>query len=274
MSDSARALQEAELTAEEIDKILRTCGPHALLVGGQALATWAVYYGVQPVGELSHAVTTDADFIGTRDIARALQRQLGEPWKVREGTLDDAGGQVAKVYATVAEEGIKQVDFLSGIVGLNTQTVRERASKLVLADGIVIHVLHPLDVLESRLSNLASLSSKQNPIGVEQARLAASVVRAFIENHMDAGGDPRIVRQAIKRIENMALDTRLSQVAFTYDIDVLAAVPVERIAHPRFHEQQWPRVLQRLERKREKFAALQTRRVTLRQRRTTSVHKK
>jgi len=27
-----------------------------------------------------------------------------------------------------------------------------------------------------------------------------SVVRAFIENHMDTGGDPRTVRQAVKRI--------------------------------------------------------------------------
>jgi hypothetical protein len=87
-----------------------------------------------------------------------------------------------------------------------------------------------------------------------------SVVRAFIENHMEARGDPRTVRQAVKRVEKLALDTRLSRVAFTYDIDVLAAIPVERIAYPRFHEQQWPRVLARLERKREKFVASQARR--------------
>ena len=266
MTDSTRALREAELTPQEIDRILRICGPHALLVGGQALATWAVYYNVEPIAELSRVITMDADFIGTRDIARTLQRQLGEPWKVREGTLDDAGGQVAKVYATLPEEGIKQVDFLSGIVGLDTQRIRELASRLILADGITIHILHPLDVLESRLSNLASLSSKQNAIGVAQARLAASVVRAFIEGHMNAGGDPRMVRQAIRRIEKIALNTQLSHVAFSYDIDVLAAVPVERIAHPRFHEEQWPRVLQRLERKRETFAALQARRNALRDR--------
>jgi len=61
----------------------------------------------------------------------------------------------------------------------------------------------------------------------------------------------------------IALDTRLSRVAFTYDIDVLAAIPVERIAYPRFHEQQWPGILERLERKREKFVALQARRSVL-----------
>ena len=87
-----------------------------------------------------------------------------------------------------------------------------------------------------------------------------SVVRAFIENRRDTSGDPRTVRQSVKRVEKLALDTRLSQVPFTYDIDILAAIPVEPIAYPRFHQQQWPRVLVRLERKREKFVALQARR--------------
>jgi hypothetical protein len=264
VTDPARALQEAELTSDEIERILRVCGPRALLVGGQALATWAVYYGIQPVGELSRAVTMDADFIGTSNIAQALQRSLGQPWKLRKATFDDAGEQVAKVYATVPEEGVKQVDFLSGIVGLDTKDVRKRASEITLKDGITVQLLHPLDVLESRLRNLDALPSKRNAIGVAQVRLAVSVVRAFIENHMDTGGDPRTVRQAVKRVEKLALDTRLSQVAFSYDIDVLAAIPVRRIAYPRFHEQQWPRVLTRLERKREKFVASQARRETAR----------
>lgn len=97
MTDPARALREAELTADEIERILRVCGPRALLVGGQALATWALYYGIQPVGELSRVVTVGADFIGTSNTAQELQRSLGSPWKLRKGTLDDFGGHIAKV---------------------------------------------------------------------------------------------------------------------------------------------------------------------------------
>lgn len=274
MSGATRVLHEAQLTREEVSRILRICGADALLVGGQSLAVWAVYYNVQPVGVLSLAVTTDADFIGTREVARALQRQLGDPWKLREGTLDDAGAQVAKVYAAVSKDGIKQVDFLSGIVGLETEKVRARATQLVLADGLTIHVLHPLDVLESRLANLATLPSKQNAIGVEQTRLALSIVRAFLESHMNAGGDPRILRQAVKRIEKIALDGRLSSAAFMYRIDVLAAIPVARIAYPRFQEEQWPRMQQRLAAKRERFDALQARRNALRGRTARSTRKK
>jgi hypothetical protein len=259
VTDPVRALQEAELTPDEVERILRTCGTDALLVGGQALATWAVHYRIQPVGELSRAVTMDADFIGTSNVAHALQRSLGPPWKLRKGTLDDVGGQVAKVYAKTGD-GIKQVDFLSGIVGLDTAAVRKRAVEITLPDGVPVHVLHPLDVLESRLCNLDSIPSKRNVFGVAQARLAVSVVRAFIEDTMDEGQDPRRVRQAVKRVERIALDTRLTQVALTYDIDVLAAVPAERIAYPRFHELQWPQVLARFERKREKFVTLHARR--------------
>jgi hypothetical protein len=251
--DSTRALQEAQLTSEEVERILKVCGPHALLVGGQALATWATYYGVQPAGELSRVVTMDAGFIGSNATAQKLQRSLGQPWKLRKATLDDFGPQVAKVYASLPEQGIKQVDFLSGIVGLDTDAIRRRASQLRLEDGTTVQVLHPLDVLESRLRNLDALPSKRNAIGVAQARLAVSVVRAFIEHYMDEAGDPRTVRQAVKRVEKLALDTQLARVAFTYDIDVLAAIPVDRIAYSRFREEQWPRLVARLNSKRAAF---------------------
>ena len=268
MTDPARALQEAELTPDEVERILRACGKGALLVGGQALAVWAVHYGVQPVGQLSRVVTMDADFIGTSALAHALQRSLGQPWKLRKGTLDDVGRQVAKVYLKTAD-GIKQVEFLSGIVGLDTDAVRKRAAQITLPDGVSFNVLHPLDVLESRLRNLDSIPAKRNAIGVAQARLAVSVVRVFIEEYMGGGNDPRKVRQAVKRVERIVLDKRLAKVALTYDVDVLAAIPVERIAYPRFHELQWPRILARFERKREKFLTLQARRRAPHARRST-----
>jgi hypothetical protein len=254
-----RVSWDAELTLDEIDRILRACGTDALLVGGQALAFWVVHYDIEPVGVLSRAITTDADFIGTAAVARKLQRSLGKPWKLRVGTLDDAGGQVAKVYAEVADGGVKQVDFLSGIVGLDTDVIRRRAPEITLADGTRVTVLHPLDMLESRLRNLESIPAKRNEFGVAQARLAVAVVRVFIEDSMSDGDDPRLLRQAIKRVVKMALETRLANVAFTYDIDVLAALPVQRIRYPQFHELQWPNVLARLERKRGKFLALKAR---------------
>jgi hypothetical protein len=252
---------EAALTPAEVEQILRICGSRALLVGGQSLAAWASYYGVQPPGELSQSITVDADFVGTSQVARLLQRGLGDSWRLREGTLDAAGGQVAKVFTEPSPEGIKQIDFLSGIVGerLSTQKIEARASVIEYEPGVTVKVLHPLDVLESRLCNLAVLSSKRNRIGVAQAQLAVQVVRAFLLEHLAEGRDPRVVRQAIKRVERMALDAQLASVAFEYGIEVLSAIPVEQIANPRFHEAQWPRIQERLAKKRSKYDALRAR---------------
>lgn len=75
-------LSEIALTQSEVERILAICGREALLVGGQALAFWALYYDVQPVGVLASAVTTDVDFIGSEAVARSLWESLGAPWEL------------------------------------------------------------------------------------------------------------------------------------------------------------------------------------------------
>jgi hypothetical protein len=261
VSSLAELSVEAALTPAEVEQILRICGSRALLVGGQSLAAWASYYSVQPPAELSRSITVDADFVGTSQVARLLQQSLGEPWRVREGTLDDAGVQVAKVFTEPCPEGIKQIDFHSGILGesLSTEKIQARASTIEYEPGMHVKVLHPLDVLESRLCNLALLSSKRNKIGVAQARLAVQVVYAFLLDHLQDGRDPRVVRQATKRVERMALDAQLANVASEYGIDVLSAIPTDQITNPRFHAEQWPRIQERLANRRRKYYALQVR---------------
>jgi len=256
-------LTEVALTAREVERILAVCGQGALLVGGQALAFWALHFEVEPVGVLATEVTTDADFLGTRAIAMALHKALGPPWKIRVATADDVGFQTAKVYATVPGGGLKQVDFLAAVVGLDTAAVRKRAVEARTPDGANFHVLHPLDVLESRLRNLDSLPAKRNDVGIAQARLGIRVVRAFIETLLDEGEKPRLVLQAARRVAKLALDSRLAQVAFSADLDVLSAVPAERIEAPLFQQRDWPNVQRRLSRRRDKHQSLLARRQAL-----------
>jgi len=227
-------------------------------VGGQALAVWAQVYEIQPVGELSRNVTTDADFIGTSKIALELKRALGPPWKMRKADPDEPGEQVAKVFAAVPDEGLKQVDFLSGILGLETDGVKRRGVEITLGDGLTIRVLHPLDVLESRLRNLDGIPAKRNEIGVAQATLAVQVARAFIDGCVD--NDRRVLKAALQRIEQIVLDQRLSSVAWKYEIDVLAALPVDRIPFHEFQTKQLPGILARLERRHAKLKSAELRR--------------
>jgi len=94
------------------------------LVGGQALALWAAVYDVTPPPVLAGAISSDADFIGNVQLARKLGHAL-KLWDFWQPAPDDATTQTAKLTRTVAN-GIKQIDFLDGIAGLDTQAVQRR----------------------------------------------------------------------------------------------------------------------------------------------------
>lgn len=249
------SLHAVALTPEEKDRILAICGRRALLVGGQSLAVWAAYYGVTAVGVLSQAVTTDVDYLGSAEVARELSEALGPPWQVRVAGWQDAGPQVAKVFARVEGDGLKQVDFLESVAGLDTDRIRRRSVEIELSGARILSLMHPLDVLESRLSNLAEIPDKRDAFGVEQARLAIRVARAFILSHLDRGTPPRVVFHAAKNIRRLALDSRYIAVAVEFGIDVLDAFPSERILAPKFTEVMWPRLVAAVERKRATYEA-------------------
>ena len=168
MSD--KTPREAPLTDEEVSRILAICSPEGLLVGGQALAFWANRLGVDLPGELQSGVTADADFIGGSGLAQALGKELG--WKTWLPTLDDATPNTGKVTLKLADGRVKQVDFLSGVVGLTTKDIERRAAELEVPSVGRIRVMHPIDVLDSRIQNLEALLEKRNAMGVAQARLA------------------------------------------------------------------------------------------------------
>jgi hypothetical protein len=221
-------LPEIALTEEEIDQILRNCAGRALLVGGQALAFWAQHYQVKPLGVLSVNVTSDADFVGTAQVARDLSQSLKPMgWRYWQPSVDDATSQTAKLSKRVEGQGIKQIDFLGSIIGLKTEGIQRRAVVLNLADGMLIRVLHPLDVLESRLKNLAQLPSKRSPQGVAQAHLAIDVLRCFLEQLLREEPARRLL-DAIERVVRMAQDKSVETVFHDYGLDLLAAVPADR----------------------------------------------
>jgi hypothetical protein len=235
---------EVALTPKEVGTILRQSGG-TLLVGGQALAFWANYYDVQPIGELSVQITSDADFLGTAADAKRLAAAMG--WKVWLATMDDAGsGQIAKVTKLLPTGGVKQIDYLSAIVGLESGRIKARGVEATLPSGATVRVLHPLDVLESRLRNLQFLPVKRNSIGIAQARLAVAVVASYLEDILDAGDDQRTALTAVERVVKIASDKALVGVCLEYDIDPLSAVPLAHIKSPNFEAKRWPQVRKRV----------------------------
>lgn len=246
-------LPEIALTDDEIDQVLRGCQDRAVLVGGQALAFWAQHYAVTPVGVLAANVTSDVDFLGSSQVARGLARALKpQGWRFWRPTMDDATSQTAKLSKRVEGQGIKQVDFLGSVLGLETEHVKRNAVSVRLADGTHLRVLHPLDVLESRLKNIAVLPSKRDNEGIAQARLAIDITRVYLE-HLARDGNTRALLNAIERIGEIALDSSLMSVFHTYNLDPLAAVPVDRVPSKKFRERRWPQLLTLVTEKRQAY---------------------
>ena len=249
---------EIALTPEEVQEILSLCGTRALLVGGQALALWTTIFEVSPPEEIAAAISSDADFIGSADVAQKLGRAL-KHWDFWKPKFDDATVQTAKLTRTVSE-GIKQIDFLGGIAGLGTEAIQRRAVTLTLASGTDLRVLHPLDVLESRLQNLLLIPEKRNAGGIAQARLGIRIANAFLSRLLDESGETRIFFDAVERVAQIAASKRLTSVMLDHNFDILAAVPIERIENSAFQTKRWPRITRTVQEQQQKYQRLRARR--------------
>jgi hypothetical protein len=251
-------IHESALTPNEVREILAQCGPHALLVGGQALALWAAMYEVVPPKVLAASISSDADFIGNAALARKLGDAL-KGWDFWQSKLDDATPQTAKLTRTVGD-GVKQVDFLGAIAGLDTAAVQSRAVVVTLDSGVELRVLHPLDVLESRLQNLLLIPEKRHAEGIAQAHLSVRISHAFLVRRIEEGATFRVVLDAIERIGQIATNKRLTGVLLDYEVDILSAVPIEKVAHPGFRKKRWPQITQAMQEQRRKYQQQRARR--------------
>jgi hypothetical protein len=248
---------EAPLTPADVREILSVCSPRGLLVGGQALAFWADHLQVERPATLISGVTADADFIGDSALARDLGRHLG--WRVWIPALDDSTPQTGKVTQRIKNGGIKQVDFLSGVAGLTTKDLARRAIEMEVPEIGLLRVLHPIDVLDSRIQNLHLLPEKRTDAGVAQAHLAVGVARAFIRQEVGTRGE-RVGLKLLERVAEIAGDIAAVRVFLLYGIDPLEAVPVEDFrTTSALHKVRWPQIISEVAAKRQTSQRLSSR---------------
>jgi hypothetical protein len=245
---------EAVLSPEEVRKILGVCSPEAVLVGGQALGFWADRYSVSRPAPLMPTVTADVDFIGGSALARKLGEALGWKWWVP--SLDDVTEQSGKVTLRMPDNSIKQVAFLFAVTGLTTADVIRRAIEMHVPEIGTLRVMHPIDVLDSRIQNLLLIPGKRNEMGVAQAQLAVLVVRAFIREEIDVRGEKRALR-LLERVVSLAESPGAIRIFLAHGIDPLTAIPNEDFrTTSSLHTKRWPQVTSRINEQREHAAKL------------------
>lgn len=248
---------EAVLSPDDIRSILKVCSPEGVLVGGQALGFWADHYDVRRPADLEPAVSADADFIADGALARKLARTLG--WKSWIPELDDATFQTGKVTQKQRDGSVKQVDFLAGVAGLATRDVLRRALEMEVPQIGVVRVMNPIDVLDSRIHNLALIPAKRTAAGVAQAMLAIDVARAFILEQIQQQGEKNALKLLARMVE-IASDIGAIRVYLKFGIDPLQAVPLEDFrTTSALHTKRWPQVTAKIAEQREKIRRLQSR---------------
>lgn len=168
---------------------------------------------------------------------------------VRDGTPVPTGeeGEIVTAQLTLqTEKGAKEIDFLESIVGLHTDDVRKRAVALHLPNGSVVTVLHPLDVLASRLHNLAEIPEKRNDKGVAQAELAISIAAAFLRGTIAHRTERELFNQ-IERIKIIVTNDAIAAICRHYSLDVLSCVPIDQITNENFKAIRWPQIQRAVE---------------------------
>jgi hypothetical protein len=244
--------REASFTRGTLAPLLKAAGRTGVLVGGQALAVWVDYFGIAASwGSADDAVITrDTDFLGDRAFVERVAKVL--PGRTVFPPRRALTALVAQIEIPRPDDTFLNVDVIHKVIGVDADAIRRRAVQIEIelaGERIRFAVMHPVDVLSSRVANLARVPGKQTEEGVRQVRLAIQVVRSFMARMTD-GGDARTGQtRALKAIEAVA---RLGgsaagrKVRAAFDIDFLEAIPADRIESERFQKVRWPRLLTQL----------------------------
>jgi hypothetical protein len=151
---------------------------------------------------------------------------------------------------------VKQVDFLSGVAGLTTKDLAHRAVEMDVPDIGHLRVIHPIDVLDSRIQNLHLLPEKRTDAGIAQARLAVDVARAFIRQEI-ASRSERAGLRLLERVADIASDIAAVRVFLLYGIDPLEAIPLEEFrTTAALHKVRWPQIVAEVGEKRKALRKL------------------
>lgn len=229
---------EVPISPALLEKVLSCVTPNAVLVGGQALAVWVSHYGVDlTASPLVGAISDDADFLGTRDDVTAIGQSVSAtPVYPSQHETTALVGQV-KIQVTPTE--YVNIDVIHNVVGIAAATVRKRASEAVFG-ATHFFVMHPLDVLLSRVENLAQLAVKQNAEGVEQTRLAILVAHEYIVEIANESDNFRHALKAVERVVDIAKSSAGRKASQDFGISFFPAIPKYAIKNKLFHAVRWP----------------------------------
>ncbi|RZJ02633.1 MAG: hypothetical protein EOP39_22430 [Rubrivivax sp.] len=243
----SRRKTEAVTPPEVFERLVSVAGDD-VLIGGQALAVWVEHYDV-PVPDDVPAISRDVDFLtrSPADHASLERYRVALNGQVHVYSGERITALVGQAFKEVANDEVLNVDVLWTVVGLDPENVRSNAVSASRGE-VSFLVMHPMDVLRSRLANLHRLPGKADANGAMQLKLAVDVVRAHLRaiatrytaDELGAGRSP--LQPMVSLIEKLALDDSGRKAAKRYGIHVADAVDPHLIPAGPFWEKKWPQL--------------------------------
>lgn len=168
---------DAELRPpEDFAPLLATKEP-VLLVGGQAVNLWAMYYETRTAA-LAPFVSRDVDVLGDRETLEALGKLAGTKpqfFPVKPPT-NEIGVVIAKDH-----NGLPLlIEVLRYVHGVSNAELREPVYTLALG-GTHVHVPSPIALLQAKIANVADIAQR----GRQDARhvvILAHVLPAYLDD--------------------------------------------------------------------------------------------
>ena len=230
--------------SEGIALVKRTASPRAVLVGGQAIAVWARYFGVQ-----SHvaALTRDVDYLGSAMDAKRASANIAFAHSLSVAGLDDGTPNTAVIAIQLAgHEDPVLIDYLADIAGPTAAEIQRTATS-IQAEGATLKIIHPLLLLQSKMTNLQRFESKRTPEGIEQARLAICVAAKYIETLVAGQTARREILRAVQSVAKFAATAPAQYARVEFSLDCLEAIPTsvfeKDVLPAKFHQESWPRLM-------------------------------
>ncbi|CAN7750716.1 hypothetical protein [Rhizobium sp. LjRoot258] len=197
---------EPHLTAEEVRTLLgfvQHCRP--IIVGGQAVNIWAeLYHGLdEELDRLGALTSKDLDFYHNRDAERILAASL-ENGLLEIPSGDNHTPNAAVVTGKLGDRSVV-IDFLAQIKGVEDKSLLENS--ITFADvqdpsAISITLMHPLDCVRSRLSNINVLGRRSEQ-SIRQGVASLLILDCYIDDQLTNAEDKPAVRRAVNTLRDL-----------------------------------------------------------------------
>jgi len=211
-------------------------GTDAVIVGGQALAYWADYYGIDWFVSDS-GVTKDLDVFGNR--AHLMQMGLALQVTPQVQNPRFMSALIGTIEIPMGDDLFTNIDVIHTLVGVERDEVLRNAVKVRMGD-FECNMMHPLHVLESRIKNIEKIPEKRDAQGINQAALAIKIVNQYIRQRVSSNEESI----ALKATERVVLLGKVAagKMLAKQGVNLIEAIPFDTIQNENFQKIRKPQI--------------------------------